>query len=269
MEPSLALPLLAEVRAVARDAANAIMQLYSGRIVVERKADRTPVTEADRAAHDIILAGLGALATKLPVLSEECAPEELHARRDWARYWLVDPLDGTKEFIKRNDEFTVNIALVDAHAPVLGVVLAPALGVEYYGAFGCGAWRRRGDSEIAPIEVSRKARYPLRAVGSRSHLSPQVGAFLSRLGPYTMRAIGSSLKICLVADGSADIYPRLGPTCEWDTAAAQAVLESAGGCMIDVAGRPLRYNSKEDLINPHFLAFGDRERAWLAAIRNE
>ena len=266
MESAFRLQLLPRVRTIAEDAGRAILDLYGRDIQIERKADKSPLTAADRAAHDIIVAGLGELDPRLPVLSEESPEGELTARRQWSRYWLVDPLDGTKEFIKRNGEFTVNIALIDGHVPVLGVVLAPALKIEYFGTLGHGAWRRSADSEPLAIAIAPQARDPIRVVGSRSHPSPAIGAFLRRLGPYTIHAIGSSLKICLVADGSADLYPRFGPTCEWDTAAAQAVLESAGGCMIDPAGHPLRYNTREDLINPHFLAFGDRGRAWLAAI---
>ena len=203
------------------------------------------------------------------MLSEESAPAEHATRRSWSRYWLVDPLDGTKEFVKRNGEFTVNIALVDEHRAVLGAVYAPVLDRMYSGAVDLGAWRaRRGRHARSRSRCARTRRAPLRVVGSRSHPSPELAAYLAGLPPYEITDMGSSLKICLVAEGAADIYPRLGPTSEWDTAAAQAILESAGGRMIDLAGRPLRYNSKDDLLNPHFLAFGDQQRDWLVPIQN-
>jgi len=169
--------------------------------------------------------------------------------------------------LKRNGEFTVNIALVVGQRAVLGAVYAPVLDRMYGGALELGAWRADGAATSRPIAVRKTAAAPLRVVGSRSHPTPELAAYLAALGPYEITDMGSSLKICLVAEGAADIYPRLGPTSEWDTAAAQAILESAGGRMIDAAGRPLRYNSKEDLLNPHFLAFGDQQRDWLAPIQ--
>ncbi|HEX5421772.1 MAG TPA: 3'(2'),5'-bisphosphate nucleotidase CysQ [Gammaproteobacteria bacterium] len=259
--------LLDEIRSIADEAGKAIMQVYGRDFDVELKADRSPLTEADRLAHAIITERLGALAPRLPVLSEEAPPESIRERTSWERFWLVDPLDGTKEFIKRNGEFTVNIALIAGHAPVLGAVLAPALGCEYFGGAVLGAWRRQGESEPEPIHV-RRAAAPFKVVGSRSHPSAELAGYLAGLGEHELVPMGSSLKICLVAAGEADIYPRLGPTSEWDTAAAQAVLEGAGGCIIDLDGQPLRYNRKEHLLNPHFLAMGDRERDWLAPFRN-
>jgi 3'(2'), 5'-bisphosphate nucleotidase len=258
--------LLDEVRAIAARAGDATMEVYSGHFAVELKDDRSPLTAADRASHTIIRDGLDALDPRLPLLSEESPPEELRDRLEWRRYWLVDPLDGTKEFVKRNDEFTVNIALIEDHRAVLGVVLAPALGLEYAGALGLGAWRRRGAGEPEAIRTAVARPGPARVVGSRSHASAELQTYLTRLGPHEMTAMGSSLKICLVADGQADVYPRLGLTSEWDTAAAQAILESAGGGMMDLAGRMLRYNTKESLLNPHFLAVGDCDRDWLAAV---
>jgi len=250
---------------VAREAGAAILAIYGQRdIAVELKDDRSPLTAADRAAHAVIRDGLARLAPRVPLLSEESPPQELAERRSWSRYWLVDPLDGTKEFLKRNGEFTVNIALVESQRAVLGVVLAPVLGRSYYGAVERGAWRRDEGSAARSIRVRERAAEPLEVVGSRSHGSDELAAYLDALGPHELKPMGSSLKICLIAEGAADLYPRLGPTSEWDTAAAQAILESAGGRMIDPAGRPLRYNSKDDLLNPHFLAFGDTRRDWLA-----
>ena len=265
--------ILEEVRTIARVAGDAIMSVYARNFNVELKADHSPVTEADRSADGIISSRLAQLHPVLPVLSEESAPTPWEERRRWRRYWLVDPLDGTKEFVKRNGEFTVNIALVEDHRAVLGVVLAPALNLEFSGALGEGAWRREADGPLMPAQVaasvhaSEAQSAPLNVMGSRSHPGPGLSAFLARLGPYELNPMGSSLKVCMVADGRADIYPRLGPTSEWDTAAAQAILESAGGGMIDLAGQPLRYNTKDRLLNPHFLAVGDLERDWLSAVQ--
>ena len=260
--------ILEEVRAIARAAGDAIMSVYARDFEVELKDDRSPITGADRAADGIICAGLGKLRPELPVLSEESALTSWEERRRWNRYWLVDPLDGTKEFVRKNGEFTVNIALVEDHRTVLGVVLAPALNLEFSGLCGRGAWRRDDDGSQVPASTSGTRSDPLRVMGSRSHPGPGLSAFLARLGPHELKPMGSSLKVCMVADGRADIYPRLGPTSEWDTAAAQAILESAGGGMIDLAGQPLRYNTKDRLLNPHFLAVGDLGRDWLSVVQN-
>lgn len=260
--------ILEEVRTIARAAGDAIMSVYARDFSVELKDDRSPVTEADRAADGIICSGLARLHPALPVLSEESTLASWEQRRQWNRYWLVDPLDGTREFVKRNGEFTVNIALVEDHRAVLGVVLAPALNLEFSGVRGMGAWRRDADGLLARTRASPTPSSPLRVMGSRSHPGPGLSAFLARLGPFELKPMGSSLKVCMVADGRADLYPRLGPTSEWDTAAAQAILESAGGGMIDLAGQPLRYNTKDRLLNPHFLAVGDLGRDWLGAVQN-
>ena len=260
--------VLEEVRGIAGAAGDAIMSIYARDFSVQMKADRSPVTAADRAADGIISAGLSQLSPTLPVLSEESAPISWSQRRHWQRYWLVDPLDGTKEFVKKNGEFTVNIALIEDHRAVLGVVRAPALNVEFSGMVGKGAWRRRDRETAVPVQASRNPTVPLQVMGSRSHPGPGLHAYLERLGPYELKPMGSSLKICLVADGHADIYPRLGPTSEWDTAAAQAILESAGGGMIDLAGQPLRYNTKDRLTNPHFLAVGNPAQDWLGALHS-
>jgi 3'(2'), 5'-bisphosphate nucleotidase len=259
--------LLESVLEIARTAGKAIMDVYDSDFAVEFKDDRSPLTKADRAAHRIIVERLAELPEKLPILSEESGGSEIEGRRSWNRYWLVDPLDGTKEFIKRNGEFTVNIALIEDHAPVLGVVVAPALGVAYTGVVGIGAFKH-SDRGVEPIAVQRPAAEPLRVVGSRSHASPEMAEFLEAVGPHELKPMGSSLKICLVAEGEADLYPRLGPTSEWDTAAAQAVLVSAGGSMMDVSGQPLAYNAKESLLNPHFLALGADLNDRLASLRH-
>jgi 3'(2'), 5'-bisphosphate nucleotidase len=257
--------LLDSMLAIAAEAGRAIMEIYDHDFEVELKDDRSPLTEADRAAHAIIVRGLSGLSPKLPVLSEESAGHEVEQRRQWNAFWLVDPLDGTKEFIKRNGEFTVNIALIEQHKPVLGVVLAPAIDSAYLGGPELGAFRHSGGDSRA-IGVRRPAASPLRVVGSRSHAGPDLQAFLDTLGPHEIKPMGSSLKICLVAEGEADLYPRLGPTMEWDTAAAQAILIGAGGSMIDLRGQPLVYNARETLLNPHFLALGDDIRDRLTCL---
>ena len=268
IEPTEKRRLLDAVCGIARDAGRAILEVYARDFAVALKADRSPLTEADEIAHAIIDRSLRALTPEIPVLSEEAPPEQHADRQSWTQFWLVDPLDGTKEFLKRNGEFTVNIALVIGHEASLGVVLAPALDRLYFGALGVGAWRQDGNDLPEPIHARRMARTPPRVVGSRSHASGELADYLAALGPHEITPMGSSLKICLIAEGAADLYPRLGPTSEWDTAAAQAILESAGGRMIATTGQALLYNSKEDLLNPHFLAFGDQRRDWLAPIRS-
>jgi 3'(2'), 5'-bisphosphate nucleotidase len=254
--------LLRPVLEIVAEASTAIMEVYGSSHDVDYKADDSPITRADRAAHDILARRLGALAPTIPVLSEES--EDLHefaARRGLKQLWLVDPLDGTKEFIGRNGEFTVNVALIQDHRPVLGVVAAPALGVTYYAAEGAGAFRVERDAAPESISV-RPAADPVVVVGSRSHRGDSLDGLLQRIGSCELRPMGSALKFCIVAEGAADFYPRLGPTSEWDTAAAQAVLEVAGGAVTTLTGEPLRYNARDTLLNPHFLAFGDQSRDW-------
>jgi 3'(2'), 5'-bisphosphate nucleotidase len=254
--------LLPGVLTLVEEAGAAIMAVYATGHGVEYKADDSPITRADRTAHEILSRGLVRLAPEIPVLSEESEATHPHAvRGQWRQLWLVDPLDGTKEFISRNGEFTVNVALIRDHRAVLGVVAAPALGVTYYAAAGHGAFRRSGDGPPEAITV-RPAASPLVIVGSRSHRGDTLDAVLARIGPHELKPMGSALKFCLVAEGSADFYPRLGPTSEWDTAAAQAVLEVAGGAVIRLDGQPLDYNARETILNPEFLAFGDRNRRW-------
>lgn len=260
--------LLDPVLAIAREAGRQILDIYrSADFGVETKEDRSPLTAADRASHGVIARELARLTPQLPVWSEESATVDRAERAGWQAFWLVDPLDGTKEFIKRNGEFTVNIALVAGHEPVLGVVHAPASNTDYYGCRGVGAFAREGAESPRPITVSRTAQQPLRVVGSRSHRGDSLDAFLARIGPCEMVPMGSSLKFCLVAAGTADIYPRLGPTSEWDTAAAQAVVECAGGQVVDLEGRPLRYNTGPGVLNPFFVVYGDRTRDWAGLLR--
>jgi 3'(2'), 5'-bisphosphate nucleotidase len=254
---------LGPVIEIARRAGAAILEVYdSGVIELAEKADASPLTQADLRAHHTIIEGLCALTPDWPVLSEESANVDFSERSHWSRYWLVDPLDGTREFLSHNGEFTVNIALIDGHEPVLGVVYAPARQLLYYGVPGAGAFRALGDGAAAAIVVKRHAPTPLRVVGSRSHRGDSLDGLLSQLGSHQLIAVGSSLKLCMVAEGSADLYPRLGATCEWDTAAAHAVVLAAGGLVTTTTGTPLTYNSHPELLNPHFLVFADRERPW-------
>lgn len=248
---------------IAVQAGEAIMAVYRRDCATVQKPDRSPLTEADLLAHRLILSRLAALST-LPVLSEESAQVEWAVRRTWKRYWLVDPLDGTKEFLNRNGEFTVNIALVDAGRPVLGVVHAPALKRTYFAAQGSGAFRRDEGADTVPIRVSPGPGPVWRVVASRSHRSAEIDGFLRFLGAVSLVSMGSALKFCLVAEGSADLYPRLGPTCEWDTAAAQCIVEEAGGAVLTDQLLPLRYNAKESLLNPHLIACGMPDARWTA-----
>lgn len=249
---------------LARLAGERILAVYETAFEVTRKEDKSPLTEADVAAHEAITTGLAALAPALPILSEEGSIADFEVRRQWRTYWLIDPLDGTREFVKRNGEFSVNIALVENHQPVLGVVYAPVLEHLYFASRGNGAYKQCGHGHAAaePIHVNETAAEPVRVAGSRSHSSSRLGMYLDRLGEHELISMGSSLKACLVAEGKADLYPRLGPTSEWDTAAAQCIVEEAGGALTSMDLQPLRYNTKESLLNPHFFVFGDRSRNW-------
>ncbi|MFI5360876.1 MAG: 3'(2'),5'-bisphosphate nucleotidase CysQ, partial [Elusimicrobiota bacterium] len=227
---------------MAREAGREILEVYdSGKATAALKADRSPLTAADLRSHRLIVRRLGELTPAVPVLSEESAEISFEERSRWRRYWLVDPLDGTKEFLARNGQFTVNIALIDGHDPALGVVHVPATDTCYRGLPGAGAWRQTAGAPAAPIRAARLAAAPVRVAGSRSHRGDSLDGFLERVGPHALLAMGSSLKFCLVAEGEADVYPRLGPTSEWDTAAAHAVVTGAGGKVSRVDGLPLRY----------------------------
>ena len=249
---------------IARAAGDAIMHIYRGDFAVQTKADASPLTAADLAAQQVIVAGLGQLETRLPILSEEAKALPWAERRHWSRYWLVDPLDGTREFVKRNDEFTVNIALIDQHRSVLGVVLAPVTGNLYLAEWGQGAWlQQQADGEWQRLRTRPLAQPPTVA-GSRSHGGSQRSMLEQLVGSdYQMLPLGSSLKFCLIARGDADIYLRLGLTSEWDTAAAQCVLDEAGGAVLDLQGQPFRYNRGESLLNPEFVAVGDGGIDWV------
>jgi 3'(2'), 5'-bisphosphate nucleotidase len=254
--------LVDTVAALARAAGERILRVYDTDFDVSQKEDRTPVTAADLAAHAVINAGLARLTPQLPLLSEESGPVPFAERASWTRYWLVDPLDGTREFIKRNGEFTVNIALVDEGEAVLGVVYVPVTRVCYMACRGAGAFRQDPGRAPQAIHVRTYRSGRVTVAGSRSHGGEALQAYLQRLGDYELVSLGSALKSCLVAEGKADLYPRFGPTSEWDTAAAQCIVEEAGGRVTDTRMQRLRYNAKESLINPSFFVFGTGNKDW-------
>ncbi len=269
LDPGTVAALRDEALDVARAAGLAIAEVYGengcgvDHVQVSIKDDRTPVTAADMMAHRLIVDELSALDPRLPVLSEESGAVPFAERHDWPAYWLVDPLDGTREFLRKNGEFTVNIALVQHHRPVLGVIVAPVLDVAYHAVSGGGAWKAIGDADPVAIHVRDAPASGLTVARSRSpHVGPRMQRFLDALGTHEEIPMGASLKSCLVAEGAADVYARLGPTGEWDTAAAQVIVEEAGGCLTDMGLHGLRYNTRESLINPDFVVFGDRRVDW-------
>ena len=248
-------PGLETLCGITEAAGREIMAVYAGDFSAWSKADASPLTEADLRADAVIRAGLEQAFPGVFILSEESASAGV---ADAAEFFLVDPLDGTKEFLKRNDEFTVNIALIQSGRPTAGVVLAPALGQLYFAGEGLGAWKREGTETQGLKTASHRAGRPLRVMGSRSHGGDALAGWLARLpGEHSFVAAGSSLKFCRIAEGQADVYPRHGPTSQWDTAAAQAVLEQAGGAVLDPAGEPLRYGLQRPMLNPHFMAVAD------------
>jgi 3'(2'), 5'-bisphosphate nucleotidase len=258
--------LVEPIVALARQAGDAILEVYATDFDVQAKDDESPLTQADLASHNVIDQGLRALTPDIPIISEESGLPEFEVRRQWTRYWLIDPLDGTKEFVKRNGEFTVNIALIDDGKPVLGVVHVPVQEKTYTGCEGDGSAIRIGDAQPEAISVAARTASPVRVVGSRSHRGSSLDDFFARVGEVEMLPMGSSLKFCVVAEGGADIYPRLGLTSEWDTAAAQAVVEQAGGAVLELDGKELRYNAKADILNPYFLVQGPVDRDWLGLL---
>lgn len=261
---SIALPSLVEpVHAIARDAARHILEIYRRGFTVSEKTDLSPVTEADLAAHDRITAGLQRLAPAIPILSEEGADIDYGMRSQWDWLWLVDPLDGTREFIRRSDEFSVNIALIHRHQAVFGLILIPVTGVCYFGWQCGGAFRQAPGADAVAIHTRPADPERLQVTSSRAaHRGRVLQRYLAFLGRHQHVDVGSALKSCLVAAGEVDLYPRFGPTYEWDTAAAQIIVEEAGGRLTDTHLRPLRYNARPTLINPDFFVFGDPTHDW-------
>jgi len=252
----ISMGLLEEIEVIARGAGAAIMGVYARDFSVTEKEDKSPLTEADAMAHEVITRCLERLQPTMPILSEE-ASGDFSGADSSGRYWLVDPLDGTKEFIKRNGEFTVNIALIENGRSILGVVYAPVLNVAYLAAEGLGAFKVGTDGMRASIRVAEHTEgASWRVVGSRSHAGDSLTDFLHRLGSHELISMGSSLKFCLVAEGTADVYPRMGPTSLWDTAAAQCVVEQAGGKVSQLTGDPLSYANPSTVLNPYFVVHG-------------
>lgn len=253
--------MLEEIRTIARDAGREILRIYEGDAGVEYKEDESPLTLADLASHKFICAALREMDASIPILSEESEADEVEARREWRRFWVVDPLDGTKEFIKKSGEFTVNIALVESGECALGVVHAPVMETTWHGERGAGAWKQIAEAEPESLSVRKPDPSRLGIVASRDHAGPMVKELLERFPGAETQSMGSSLKFCLVAEGRADIYLRDVPTMEWDTAAAQCVVEAAGGVVQTLEGERLRYN-KADLRNPSLVTLGDEHFDW-------
>jgi len=252
---------------LARGSGARILEIYARDFDVRLKADDSPVTAADLAADRMLRAGLGSLEGGFPVLSEEVSAPPYSERRTWLTYWLVDPLDGTRGFVRRSGEFAVSIALIHARQAVLGVIYAPASDECYHAVRGGGACKDHGAKRGRRIRVRRCPNHRPTVITSRSRSNPETRRFLARLGPAEVLSLGSTLKACRVAEGLADVSPGFGETSEWDTAAAQCVVEEAGGALLDLEGRALRYNRGESLLNPRFIVIGDTSREWLDVVR--
>ncbi|MDP6968542.1 MAG: 3'(2'),5'-bisphosphate nucleotidase CysQ [Gammaproteobacteria bacterium] len=245
--------LLTALQQLVHRAGQAIMQVYAKTdFGIEHKQDSSPVTAADLAAHNVLVEGLARLTPDIAIVSEE-DQSSLQVPHQHLCYWLIDPLDGTKEFIQRNGQFTVNLALIENHQPSLGLVSTPVDQTLYWGGKDLGAWRAY-DGQIEPIQTQFDNTQPIRVVASKSHLNKATAKFIAELGETQLIQAGSSLKFLRIAEGQADIYPRLAPTCEWDTAAAQAILEGAGGAVLQTNGQPVQYG-KADILNPYFIAY--------------
>ncbi len=245
---------------IAKNAGNAIMDIYKKATFSQQfKLDNSPLTEADIASNNIIISSLMQLTPNIPILSEESTEISWKERKQWNRYWLIDPLDGTKEFIKRNGEFTVNIALIEGNIPIIGVVHAPVLRQTWVGSKYKKVAIKISNGKTKNIQVKpHKKDETWKVVGSRSHAGNSLKNYLDNLGSYELISMGSSIKLCLIAEGSAHVYPRLGPTSEWDTAAAHAVVNAAGGRVVNVENNSiLAYNTKDSLLNPHFIVYSD------------
>ncbi len=257
--------LLPHIKRIAKQAGDKIMEVYENGFDIETKLDDSPVTTADLAANAHIEKELNKLLPLFPILSEESATQSFEERAARETYWLVDPLDGTKEFIKRRDTFTVNIALIHQNKSILGVVYAPALDVLYFACKGHGSYKQKGEQRAKKIHTRKMPETPIFA-GSRSHAGEALTQFLANvkaeMGHYELVSMGSSLKMCMVAEGAADLYPRLGLTSEWDTAAAHCVVEEAGGKLVKTDMSPLLYNTKDSLLNPFFFTIGDNDCDW-------
>ena len=254
--------LVPEIRQICCQAGNKILEIYKTDFSVESKQDNSPLTAADMAAHKTICEQLSALTPSIPILSEESSYISFNERQRWSQYWLVDPLDGTREFIKRNGEFSVNIALIEGHRSIMGVIHIPITGISYTATINNGSYKHEQNCDLTRISVRKADINNITVAGSRSHGNKQQQVFIASLNNPEILAIGSSLKFCLVAEGMADIYPRFGPTSEWDTAAAQCIVEESGGIVVDTNFNTLKYNTKDSLLNPSFLVIADSSFNW-------
>ncbi len=251
-----------EIKQISCLAGEKILKIYETDFSVEKKEDNSPLTAADMAAHNIICNALLSLTPEIPVLSEESSHVSFSERQRWKQYWLVDPLDGTREFVKRNGEFSVNIALIEGHRSILGVIHIPVTGINYSASLDNGAYKQEPDKEPIRIFAKKTDMDNIIIAGSRSHGNAKQKAFIASLNDPDVLAVGSSLKFCLVAEGLADIYPRFGPTSEWDSAAAQCIVEESGAIVVDTSFNTLLYNTKESLLNPSFLVIADKDFNW-------
>lgn len=248
---------------IAKQAGAEIMKIYAEGFEIEEKKDHSPLTTADLASHTLIIEKLEKLTPDIPILSEESVSISFAERSSWENYWLIDPLDGTREFIKRNGEFTVNISLVTEHSSSLGVVYIPVKDICYSASRNQGAYKQENNQAVQKIKArsSSPSKKPT-ICGSRSHAGKSLQELQDKIREFDLISMGSSIKMCLVAEGVADIYPRFGPTSEWDTAAAHCVVNEAGGVIIDMNLETLQYNTKDSLLNPSFLAVGDMNKQW-------
>ena len=255
---------------IAKEAGEAINQIYNSDFDYQIKKDLSPITAADRLSHKIITERLRILTPEIPILSEENCDIPFKVRAQWADYWLVDPLDGTKEFINNNGEFTVNIALISNNTPILGIIHIPITHETYWGSKNKGSFYLNENDDVVSISVSNNHQNPIRIVASRSHPSDMLNDLLEKIIDYEIIKIGSSIKFCHIASGQADCYPRFGPTSEWDTAAGEAIVRYASGHMVTLNGNLMNYNAKEDYLNPNFIVSSDKiiSESFLSLINN-
>lgn len=254
--------LTEEIKIISEEAGKQILEIYETDFSVENKEDNSPLTAADMAAHNTICQALKKLTPNTPLLSEESSNISYAERQSWNQYWLIDPLDGTREFVKRNGEFSVNIALIEKQKSILGVIHIPVSGVTYSACLNNGACKHEPGKASKKIFARKTDQENITIAGSRSHGNQQQRDLIEKLDNPETLAIGSSLKFCLVAEGLADIYPRFGPTSEWDSAAAQCIVEESGAIVVDTNFKTLEYNTKESLLNPSFLVIADKEFNW-------
>ena len=253
--------LISSTVEIAKEAGKAITEIYNSDFDYQLKKDSSPITAADNLSHNIITERLKMLTPEIPILSEENCDLPYKIRSQWTQYWLVDPLDGTKEFINKNDEFTVNIALIDNNTPIFGVIHVPVTNETYWGSHVNGSFYSSENNDPEQISISDNHQSPIRLVASRSHPSKMLNSLLETMVDYEIIEVGSSIKFCLIASGQADCYPRFGPTSEWDTAAGEAIVRFAGGHFVTANGDLMSYNLKEDYLNPNFIVSNDKINA--------